>query len=230
MIDVGSDAIGAVYLGSWFLTLHSIEVTGEGFVLWFGIAAIVGSFWASDLYRLLTKSPEKHLSTPGKKAGFPKGKHNIVDPNIFPQQVYLWGSILEKKIDWTRWWARWAWLGADLALLGALGWVGRGVWPCWGLAVLGALAGLGVLAVLARWLGWAWWGALWAWGLAVLALAVGRVERAGRASWVGRGVGRGVWPCWERWAGVGVGFGDGGRADWVGRGVQSRKVYYRSTK
>ena len=130
---------------------------------------------------------------------------------FFPKQVYLWGSILEKKIDWTRWWARWAWLGADLAVLGALG-----CWPCCPLAGLGVV--LGVL------------GALWAWGLAVLALAVGRVGRAGRAGWVGRGVGRGVWPCWARWAGVGVGLGDGGRADWVGRGVQSRKVYYRSTK
>ena len=117
---------------------------------------------------------------------------------FFPQTGLPVGFYLRKKIDWTRWWARWAWLGADLALLGALGWVGRGVWPCW--------------------------------GLAVLALAVGRVGRAGRAGWVGRGVGRGVWPCWARWAGVGVGFGDGGRADWVGRGVQSRKVYYRSTK
>ena len=59
-------------------------------------------------------------------------------------------------LGWARiWpcWARWAWLGADLALLGALGWVGRGVWQCWapwlgwawGLAVLGALAGLGVV-------------------------------------------------------------------------------------
>ena len=152
---------------------------------------------------------------------------------LFPKQVYLWGSILEKnRLD---------------TLVGALGLVGRGFGPAgraglgwaWGLAVLGfgragragwvgrvgragPLAGLGVvLGVL---------GALWAWGLAVLALAVGRVGRAGRAGWVGRGVGRGVWPCWARWAGVGVGFGDAGRADWVGRGVQSRKVYYRSTK
>ena len=49
---------------------------------------------------------------------------------FFPKQVYLWGSILEKR-DWTRWWARCAVLGADLAVLGALGWAGR---------VVGALA------------------------------------------------------------------------------------------
>ena len=59
------------------------------------------------------------------------------------KQVYLWGSILEKS-DWTRWWARWAGLGADLALLGALGCVG-----VWDLAVLGWVG-----RVRAR-LGWA---------------------------------------------------------------------------
>ena len=149
---------------------------------------------------------------------------------VFPQTGLPVGFYLRKKIDWTRWWARWAWLGADLALLGALGWVGRGVWPCWGLAVL---AGLGVLAVLPA--GW-----------------VGRgVGRAGRAVGVGFGrAGAGCWACWACWArwlgwawcwawGLAVlgalgwggrGVGDGGRADWVGRGVQSRKVYYRSTK
>ena len=36
-------------------------------------------------------------------------------------------------------WARRAVLGADLALLGALGWVGSGIWPCWA-----RWAGLGV--------------------------------------------------------------------------------------
>ena len=41
--------------------------------------------------------------------------------------------------DWTRWWARCAVLGADLAVLGALGRVGRGIWPCWA-----RWAGLGV--------------------------------------------------------------------------------------
>ena len=38
----------------------------------------------------------------------------------------------------------------------------------------------------------------WAWGLAVL----------GALGWVGRG----VWPCWARWAGLGVEFGRVGRA------------------
>ena len=87
-------------------------------------------------------------------------------PSFFPKQVYLWGSLLEKnRLD---------------TLLGALGLVGRGFGPAgraglgwgWGLAVLGALAGLGVV-------------------LGVL-LGVG-FGRAGRAGWVGRGVGRGVW-------------------------------------
>ena len=50
---------------------------------------------------------------------------------FFPKQVYLWGFYLRKKRDRTRWWARWAVLGADLAVLGALGWVRRGIWPCW---------------------------------------------------------------------------------------------------
>ena len=75
--------------------------------------------------------------------------------SFFPKQVYLWGSILEKnRLD---------------TLVGAQGLVGRGFGPAgraglgwaWGLAVLGALAGLGVVLV-------------------------------------GRGVGRGVWPCWAR--------------------------------
>ena len=95
---------------------------------------------------------------------------------FFPKQVYLWGSILEKnRLD---------------TLVGALGLVGRGFGPAgraglpwlgwaWGLAVLGALAGLGVvLGALA--------------GLGVV-LGVG-FGHAGRASWVGRG----VWPCWAR--------------------------------
>ena len=70
---------------------------------------------------------------------------------------------------------------------GRADWVGRGVgcgvWLCWargwasGLAVLGTLAGLGVvLGVLGA--------------LAGLGVGFGRAERAG---WVGRGVGRGVW-------------------------------------
>ena len=125
----------------------------------------------------------------------------------FPKQVYLWGSLLEKnRLD---------------TLLGALGLVGRGFGPAgrtglgwaWGLAVLGALAGLGVLWVgrgvwlcWARWLGWAWrlavLGALAGLGVVLgvlgalaglgVVLGVG-FGRAGRAGWVGRGVGRRVW-------------------------------------
>ena len=109
---------------------------------------------------------------------------------------------------------------------GRAGWVGRGVgravgWA-WGLAVLGALAGLGV-----------------GFGRAGRAGCVGR-GRAGRAGWVGRAVGRGVWLCLARWlgwawcwapglavlgalAGLGVGFGRAGRAGWVGRGFKVQK-------
>ena len=117
---------------------------------------------------------------------------------LFPKQVYLCGSLLEKnRLD---------------TLLGALGLVGRGFGPAgraglgwaWGLAVLGArcwaCCGLGVgfgcagragwvgrvWPCWARWLGWAW---CWALGV-VLGVGFGR---AGRAGWVGRGVGRGVW-------------------------------------
>ena len=88
---------------------------------------------------------------------------HVLHPKFFPKQVYLWGSILEKnRLD---------------TLVGALGLVGRGFGPAgraglgwaWGLVVLGALAGLGV----------------------VLSVGFGR---AGRAGWVGRG----VWPCWAR--------------------------------
>ena len=63
---------------------------------------------------------------------------------FFPQTGLPVGFYLRKKetghaggravLCWLRiWpcWARWAGLGADLALLGALGWVGRGIWPCW---------------------------------------------------------------------------------------------------
>ena len=165
---------------------------------------------------------------------------------FFSKQVYLWGSLLEKnRLD---------------TLLGALGLVGRGFGPAgrvglgwaWGLAVLGALAGLGVvLGVLcvgrgvwlcwARWLGWAWcwacwarwlgWAWCWAWGLAVLGALAGLgvvlgalaglgvvlgvgFGRAGRAGWVGRGVGRAGRAGW-----VGRGVGRAGRAGWVGRAV-----------
>ena len=128
---------------------------------------------------------------------------------FFPKQVYLWGSLLEKnRLD---------------TLLGALGLVGRGFGPAgraglgwaWGLAVPGALAGLGVvLGVLgalaglgvvlgvgfgpAGRAGWVGSGV----GRAGRAGWVGRgVGRAGRAGWVGRAVGRGVWPCLARWLG-----------------------------
>ena len=149
---------------------------------------------------------------------------------FFPKQVYLWGSILEKKYTGHAGGRAGLGCGADLALLGALGWVGCGVWPCWarwhalaglgvvlgagfgvGFGLLGALAGLGVvLGVL---------GALGGLGM-VLGVGFGRagragwvgrvgragwvgrgVGRAGRARWVGHGVGRGVWPCWARWLG-----------------------------
>ena len=71
--------------------------------------------------------------------------------------------------------------------------------------MLGALAGLGV----------------------VLGAGFGR---AGRASWVGRGVGRGVWPCWARWLGWAwfqstKVYSGNTKVDF-----QSAKVYSRSTK
>ena len=37
-------------------------------------------------------------------------------------------------------------LGADLALLGALGWIGRGIWPCWA-----RWAGLGADLAFCEW-------------------------------------------------------------------------------
>ena len=129
--------------------------------------------------------------------------------------------------------------------MGALGLVGRGFGPAgraglgwaWGLAVLAALAGLGVVLALAglgvgfgragrtgagwRWvwpLGWAW---CWAWGLAVLgALA-------------GLGVVLGVLGARAEFGVVlGVGFGRAGRAGcagrlrWVGRGVGLLRSLY----
>ena len=78
--------------------------------------------------------------------------------------------------------------------MGALGLVGRGFGPA-GRAGLGWAWGW---QCWAHWLGWAW-------GLAVLGALAGLgvvlgvgFGRAGRAGWVGRGVGRGVWPCWAR--------------------------------
>ena len=143
---------------------------------------------------------------------------------IFPQTGLPVGFSLRKKLN-----------RLD-TLLGALGLVGRGFgcagraglgWA-WGLAVLGALAGLGGVG---RAMGWAW-------GLAVLGALAGLgvgFGRAGRAGWVGRVVDvRAHWMgwawCWA-WglavlgalAGLGVvlgaGFGRAGRASWVGRGV-----------
>ena len=73
---------------------------------------------------------------------------------FFPQTGLPVGFSLRKKIDWTRCWARWAWLGADLALLGALGCGSAG----------------------ARWLGWAW-----CWACCGLGVGFGC---AGRAGWV----------------------------------------------
>ena len=118
-------------------------------------------------------------------------------------------------------------LGVVLGVgFGRASWVGRGVWPCWarwlGWAWCWACweRWLGWAWCWARWLGWAW---CWAWGFAVLGALAGLgvvlgagFGRAGRASWVGRGVGRGVWPCWARWLG------------WAW--FQSTKVYFGSTK
>ena len=155
-------------------------------------------------------------------------------PNFFPKQVYLWGSILEKKrLDTlvgalccvgrgfgragragrfgSAWRARLGW-ARNLAMLGVLGWVGRGVWLWWarwaGLDALGwlgvGLALLGVLCCVGRGFGRA--------GRA----ALGRVGRRFGSAWRAR-LG-GIWPYWARWAGLGVGFGSGALG-WVGRGV-----------
>ena len=104
-----------------------------------------------------------------KTPGSPQKNHQKKE--LFPQTGLPVGLSLKKnRLD---------------TLLGALGLVGRGFGPAgraglgwaWGLAVLGALAGFGVVL-----------GVLW----------VGRgVGCVGRAGWVGRG----VWPCWARWLG-----------------------------
>ena len=86
-------------------------------------------------------------------------------------------------------------LGADLAALGALGRVGRGIRS----AKRGLGSGFGRAGRAA-------------WDLAVLG-AFG--SAIGAVGWVGHG----VWPCWARWARLGVGFGSGGRARrWAGLG------------
>ena len=129
-------------------------------------------FWLSH--------PKSTCLPPGKKAGFPKGKHNIVDPNIFPQTGLPVGFYLRKKnrLD---------------TLVGALGLVGRGFGPA-------GRAGLG----------WAWGLAVLGFGRAGRAGWVGRVGRAGplaglgvvgRAVGVGFGrAGAGCWACWACWA------------------------------
>ena len=111
-----------------------------------------------------------HKTVP-EKVTIRKRKGSSSNPHFFPKQVYLWGSILEKKnrldtlggragLGWARILAllgaldwvgrgvgsagRTGWVGrGGLAVLGRAGWVGRGV-ERGGLAVLGALAGLGV--------------------------------------------------------------------------------------
>ena len=199
----------------------------------------------------------------GVQAGRDKGvQANHTHFFFSPKQVYLWGSILEKnRLDalvgalglvgrgfgcagraawgWAWCWARWAGLGVDLAVLGALRGVGRGVgraglgwawiWLCWARCVVGRGVGRAGL-------GWAWIWLCWARcvGLGVVLGALGWVGRGVWPCWARwRGVGRGVWPCWARWAGLGVGFGRAGRAGlgwawglavlgalgWVRRGV-----------
>ena len=64
---------------------------------------------------------------------------------FFPKQVYLWGSILEKKwldtLVGARGFGSAGRAGLYLAVLGVLGWVGRGIWLWW--ARLGALGWVG---------------------------------------------------------------------------------------
>ena len=130
-------------------------------------------------------------------------------------------------------------LGVGFGRAGRAGWVGRGVWPCWARWLGWAWC----WACWARWLGWAWcwaWGLAVLGALAglgvVLGVGFGRASwvggvgfgRAGRAGWVGRGVGRVgvVLGVLGALAGLGVllgvGFGCAWRAGWVGRGVGRR--------
>ena len=88
-------------------------------------------------------------------------------------------------------WARWVGLGVGFGRAGRAGWVGRGVGRAGRAGWVGRAVGRGVWPCLARWLGWAWcWapglavlGALAGLGV-VLGVGFGR---AGRAGWVGRG-------------------------------------------
>ena len=107
---------------------------------------------------------KNHTRYPGPHLG------ELYKPRFFPQTGLPVGFYLRKKVTghaggraglgWARIWPCWA---RDVAVLGALGWVGHGVWVRWapraGCAWRAGRAGLG-----------------WAWGLAVLVLG-----------WVGRG-------------------------------------------
>ena len=83
------------------------------------------------------------------------------------------------------------WVGRGVGRAGRAGWVGRGVGRAGRAGWVGRAVGRGVWPRLARWLGWAWcWapglavlGALAGLGV-VLGVGFGR---AGRAGWVGRG-------------------------------------------
>ena len=83
------------------------------------------------------------------------------------------------------------WVGRSVGRAGRAGWVGRGVGRAGRAGWVGRAVGRGVWPRLARWLGWAWcWapglavlGALAGLGV-VLGVGFGR---AGRAGWVGRG-------------------------------------------
>ena len=76
---------------------------------------------------------------------------------MIPQTGLPVGFYLRKKetghaggravLCWARIWPCWA---RDVAVLGALGWVGRGIWPCW---AVWAWVGGGVLLWWARWAG-----------------------------------------------------------------------------
>ena len=117
---------------------------------------------------------------------------------------------------------------AGLGVLGALGWVGRGVgrgvwlwwarwagliwlcWACWaGLGVGFGFGGRADFARVGRRFGFAW--------RAQLGVGFGRAGRVGLGwAWgLALGcVGRGIWPCWAHWAGVWLWW-----ARWAGLGA-----------